>query len=356
MRPALTLCAGVAAALFLSAMRSEDATPTNATRFAPLFTYVERGSVKTIVPPTARLHAVDRRASLFAEHAAVASANAQRLLAALHGSLPCPRIDKVNGQAPGVVTLYPGIVLTITGCGFSAPRVRSASAYDVYFYASDVPRTKLTVSAWTDTKVTAQVDPALVGVLDAFGTATLGVGSLEVNGISFRANDQMYRVTGIPASAVTLSAATPSDNTFTLCFLSCVPNTYYHPWGPVGYDWPQPEWVAEVKRMQADPFSVGNDVYDFSGLSPSFSVDANAVPEIVPSQFTKEGCWQSGALSLAQNGTYGAIWDGTKFTVSVGEESCWSDDPTFMQVGHSDYMVQAWVDGPRGLTNPQPWQ
>ena len=343
-------------ALFIQPTQAADVpTATQRARVAHLLATVRPlVAVRTVVLKGALGRTNSKRASLFASSAATAAAKAQRLAM---NPLPCPRIDMVDGKAPGVVPIAPADLISITGCGFSPHGRTLKSAHQLFFYGPNFPRSNLAASSWTDTKIVAKIDPSITGVMDAYGTITLVVGTLRVSGLSFEApQSQAYTVSNIPASAVTLSAAAPTNNTYVYCFMYCVPNLKNYLWGPNGYLWPQQGFVAEVRRMQAEtPFRVTHtDVFDFSGLSPSFVIAHLTPPEIIPVPITKQMCFADGE-TLVQNGSYRAAWDGSKLSVNVGEESCADPDPNSLIIGHSDYMVEAWVYGPRGLTNPQFW-
>jgi hypothetical protein len=315
-----------------------------------------------------------------------------RLSVALNNTTVCmePRIDSVNGVTrvenasnPVVFTQDPNYDdYIITGCGFGS------QSGDVYLSGAVTGgRINMVVNSgnWSDTRIEAQVEPGLTGVLDGWPDLIVvppGGTPAKFPNTRFYAQRQSVLLPGIPQQYVHLDPEQVGDGTHGFGMMYCPGPDLTHLFPCVSFNggYPldgvsngNPSWkngpsTNVTNAVDRDggqlKFSPGEDTYDLSYLAPGFVVDG--VPgvrwyywsESVCEMWVAEGSekpgdsinWDPASASL-----YNLTQTGTQITVSWGVDHCgwrWLGMFNVDDEYNAGYSLIVYVNGPIGV---DPW-
>ncbi|MGC1453385.1 MAG: hypothetical protein WA830_25410 [Candidatus Sulfotelmatobacter sp.] len=268
---------------------------------------------------------------------------------------PAMRILNVSGE------FYPATFTpdakynfyTITGCSFGDSGPNSK----VYIYYQDIFRQDFQIQEWNDNGIKLNLNPSLKGVLDQ-DNLTLVVQRNDgkqatKGGFKFYAAREMTLLGRIPQAAFSL-------NHFTLTNTTDLQVTYTSPSSPnvipdvSGYT-AEVSW--ECTDCSANPdhpnfahwAPSGEDIYQFKNLQPGFIATQAAMASVDAScqgTLHREGNF---GLSWVEDDLH-ATWQGQTCQWSgcggFGQPDCFGQGPG------SNYAVNVWVTGPRGV---DPW-
>ena len=242
---------------------------------------------------------------------------------------------------------------TITGCSFGDSGPNSK----VYIYYQDIFHQDFQIQEWNDNGIKLNLNPSLKGVLDQ-DNLTLVVQRNDgkqatKGGFKFYAARDMTLLKRIPQGDFSL-------NHFTLTNTADLQATYTSPSSPnvipdvSGYT---AEVWWECTDCSANPdhpnFShwapSGEDIYQFKNLQPGFVATQAAMVSVDAS------CQGN----LHREGNFGLNWVGDDLHATWQGQTCqWSgcggfaQPDCFGQGPGSNYAVNVWVTGPRGI---DPW-
>jgi hypothetical protein len=262
---------------------------------------------------------------------------------------PSMRILKVSGDAaPATFTSEERYnFYTITGCSFGDPGPNAK----VYIYNRDIFHQEFQVQEWNENWIKINLHSHLNGLLDQ-DNLTLVVQRADgkqasKSGFKFYAARETTRLTHIPRSSFSL-------NQFTLSKTSSLSVLYTSPSSATV----EPKfagWTAEVKWTSSDPatdkIDPGEDIYQFKQLQPGFTPDSAQMGSV------DLDCGEYQFINLG--GSFGLKWVGDDLHVIWQAQYCkpvgcggFSQADCFQSPPSSNYAVNVWVTGPRGVS---PW-
>lgn len=268
---------------------------------------------------------------------------------------PAMRILNVSGE------FYPATFTpdakynfyTITGCSFGDSGPNSK----VYIYYQDIFRQDFQIQEWNDNGIKLNLNPSLKGVLDQDNLTLVvqrndGKQATKV-GFKFYAAREMTMLGRIPREAFSL-------NHFTLTNTTDLQVTYTSPSSPdviPGVSGYTTEVSWECTDCSANPdhpnfahwAPSGEDIYQFKNLQPGFVATQAAMASVDAS------C----KGTLHREGNFNLNWVGDDLHATWQGQTCqWSgcggfgQPDCFGQGPGSNYAVNVWVTGPRGV---DPW-
>jgi len=258
-----------------------------------------------------------------------------------------PSIGSVNKQANGVVfTPDPQYNLyTIKGCMFGDAQGQ-AHLYGP-FAAGHVA---LQIEFWSDSQIVAKVDPQVTGELDQDNVtlvlAPSGAPQVQKSGFKFYAMRETALLTRIPRSAANLVIVTDTGGT-PVNFGTQDNSKYY---SPTTSSTSFTGMSAEVSRAAVYVFNGNQDLFDFSKMKSGFTTDNMQLNTwVLPNT-----CGDNYIV----NGTWKTEWVGDNIRVTWQMQHCHEASSAVfgvgsMDVSNSDYGLNVWVVGPRGV-NPWP--
>jgi hypothetical protein len=270
-------------------------------------------------------------------------------------ALPCAkdpsmRIFNVSGSgSPATFTTDPKYnFYTITGCSFGDPGPNSK----VYVYYQSSFHQDFQVQQWSDNGIKLNLDPALTGVLDQ-DNLTLVVQrndgkQASKGGFKFYAARATTRLALIPRNSFSLDQFSLNNKTY-------VPSSLYtSPSSPkvipnIG------GWTSEVQWTSTDPswekLDPGEDVYQFKHLQPGFA------PDSAQMTWVNLDCGDYQFVNLG--GNFDLKWVGDDLHAQWQAQYCKPvncggtfQSDCFAGPPESNYAVDVWVTGPRGV---DPW-
>lgn len=263
-------------------------------------------------------------------------------------SCSSPTIRSVNGRSSGIVftPVEPDNYYRIEGCGFGTAPGSVRLQPDLRGLPIGVSSRSLSMeldlaAGWTDTEIAVHIDPRLTGVSDfpvdlvvhlANGREVPLLGCLFV---AARGEPQLLKT--IPAAWVKLDATFASSRPIRQL-------EYVSP--PVESDEIPTEAVGAsvlIVRSDREPFAAGRDHYDFSQLSPGWSVESLQL-----NQF--EVSCPGDRLPAESKGIWATTWNPHGFTISWARETCASSasPASNFTLNSSQYAARVWVIGPAG--------
>ena len=316
---------------------------------APMAATMQRSSTPGTVPPG---KGSDSPGNSVASLAPISQVQTTALICSTE---PAMRILNVSGE------FYPATFTpdakynfyTITGCSFGDPGPNSK----VYIYYQDIFRQDFQIQEWNENGIKLNLDPSLKGVLDQ-DNLTLVVQrndgkQASKGGFKFYAARKMTLLGRIPQAAFSL-------NHFTLTNTTDLQVTYTSPSSPdvlpdvSGYtaevSWECTDCSANRDHPNFSHWAPsGEDIYQFKNLQPGFVATQAAmvtVDESCQGTLHREGNF---GLSWVEDDLH-ATWQGQTCQWSgcggFGQPDCFGQGPG------SNYAVNVWVTGPRGV---DPW-
>jgi hypothetical protein len=242
---------------------------------------------------------------------------------------------------------------TITGCSFGDSGPNSK----VYIYYQDIFHQDFQIQEWNDNGIKLNLNPSLKGVLDQ-DNLTLVIQRNDgkqatKSGFKFYAARDMTLLRRIPQGAFSL-------NHFTLTNTTDLQATYTSPSSPnvipdvSGYSaevsWECTDCSANRDHPNFSHWAPsGEDIYQFKNLQPGFVATQAAMVSVDAS------CQGT----LHREGNFGLNWVGDDLHATWQGQTCqWSgcggfaQPDCFGQGPGSNYAVNVWVTGPRGV---DPW-
>lgn len=243
---------------------------------------------------------------------------------------------------------------TISGCSFGDPGPNAKA----YIYSQGTFREDLQIEQWSDNWLKLSIDPNLKGVDDQ-DNVTLVIqradGKQAVkSGFRFYAARETVLVHSIPQQYFSLDRFRPDNamtNSWTPAYTSAssaavAPNL--------------PGLSAEVQWLltpvSSDQIVGGSDIYDFSHLHPTFGLDSALMEwediSCDPSSQQFVASKDTWAVSWYQNSGVQVTWQGQTCNPKPGSCGGAFQGDCFLGQPESNYGVDVWVTGPRGL---DPW-
>ena len=268
---------------------------------------------------------------------------------------PTMRIANVSGSSsPSTFTTDPKYnFYTVTGCSFGDTGPNSK----VYIYYQSSFHENFQIQEWNENGIKLNLDPALTGVLDQ-GNLTLVVQrndgkQASKNGFKFYAARDTTRLSRIPKNSFSLNQFTLNNKTHTPSLL------YTSPSSPkvipnIG------GWTSEVQWTSTDPsfskMDPGEDIYQFKQLQPGFALDSAQMI------WVNLDCGSPDNYQFVNlGGNFDLRWVGDDLHATWQAHYCqalksgggWPfQTDSFGGPPESNYAVNVWVTGPRGV---DPW-
>ena len=295
---------------------------------------------------------------------------------------PAPQIRAVNGKTSGVVFTQDPVYndYIITGCGFGS------QGGQVYLSGAVTGgRINMVVKPqqWSDTRIEAEVQPGLTGVLDGWPDLMVvpnGGASVKFPNNRFYAQRQRVLLPNIPQEFATLANVPVGDGTHGFGTKYCGGPDVGHLFPCVAFNAGPPlDGITNSHDHRGDPtqlvsnavdrdggqmeFKAGEDVYDLSRMAPGFEVDYFSVFWYAWTSDVCEG-WASDATPKKAGDSVGYDTEGyykfykktnTKLVVDWGVDHCawrWLGIFKVDDWYNSGYSLQVYVKGPIGI---DPW-
>jgi hypothetical protein len=272
---------------------------------------------------------------------------------------PTMRVLTVSGgPSPVVFTPDPKYnFYTITGCSFGNPGTNSKA----YIYYQGTFREDFQIQQWTDNSIQLSLDPNTSGVDDQSNVTFLiqredGTQAAK-NGYSFYAVRQTVLLPQIPRTYFSLDQFRTD-------------NSILSGWNPTYTSGSSASVIPNLPGLSAEvhwditydtdgSLTGGSDIYDFSHLHSTFALDSASM------EWANVSCGDpSHSQFTASNNNWSIDWYGPS-GVQVGWQgqvckntpgSCgggpFVTNDCFANAPESNYGVNVWVNGPRGL---DPW-
>ena len=267
------------------------------------------------------------------------------------------RIVGVSGnEGPITFTTDPsGNFYTISGCSFG----NIGPTAKVYIYYQNSFHQPFQIQQWNDNYIQCNLDPNLTSVSDV-DNLTLVVqrsdGQQAVKtGFKFYAMRATLPLAVFPKQYFSLDK-------FNLQDVSNLTGAVYSPVDPTGYfpnntaevTWYDPDLAPVKNKNFVTPQSTpptGTDIYDFSHLAPGFEPTSAYISSPDPGAYCSS--ISGGELTVtATSGTFGGNWNGSQLWITWQGWNCKMSGDTFFEPPVTDYAVDVFVEGPRGL---DPW-
>jgi hypothetical protein len=196
-------------------------------------------------------------------------------------------------------------------------------------------------AGWTDAEIAVHIDPKLSGVSDFQVDLVVHLANgreVPLLGCMFvAARGEPLLLKTIPAAWVKLDAT----------FASSRPIGQLEYVSPPGMsDGIPPDALGSsvfIVRSDRERFAAGRDIYDFSQLSPGWTVES-----VQLNQF--EGACPGDQVTSDSKGTSTTTWSPHGFAISWTRETCTSSvgSPFNFTLNSSQYAAKVWVIGPAG--------
>jgi hypothetical protein len=274
--------------------------------------------------------------------------------AAMCAQNPTMRILTVNGgQQPGLFTQDTQYnFYTITGCSFGSMGPNAKA----YIYYQGTFHEDFKIEEWSDNGIKLHLDPNLAGVDDQVNL-TLVVQRADgqqasKSGYKFYAARETVQLQSIPKSYFALDSFRPDIATFQNGLTSV-----YTSGSSASVKPNLAGMSAEVHWDGVDPTKSGDDLYDFSHLHSSFGLDSASMTYLniscTDSDYnrlvTSSSQWE---IDWYGNNGVRVRWQTQSCAYKPGSCGGAFQGDCFVFPGESNYGLNVWVSGPRGL---DPW-
>jgi hypothetical protein len=243
---------------------------------------------------------------------------------------------------------------TISGCSFGDPGPNAKA----YIYSQGTFREDFQIEQWSDNWIKLSIDPNLKGVDDQ-DNVTLVIQRQDgkqanKSGFRFYAARDTILLHSIPQQYFSLDRFRPDNavtNSWTPTYTSAssaavAPNL--------------PGMSAEVQwNLTTDPNNVlvgGSDIYDFSHLHPTFGLQNIQMEwedvSCDPSNYVFASSKDNWGIDWYQNAGVKVTWQGQTCNPKPGSCGGAFQPDCFTMPVETNYGVDVWVTGPRGL---DPW-